>query len=39
MLKHLFKKITAAVNKAVELLDTSGVRYTSVPVWRPWRDY
>lgn len=44
MLKHL-------LNKIKELLDiarkwnsptespTFRVRYTSVPVWKPWRDY
>ena len=29
-----------ALAKLIELLtETSDVRYVSVPIWRPWRDF
>ena len=33
MLKHLFDKVRELFNKIMD------VRYTSVPYWRPWRDF
>jgi hypothetical protein len=33
MLKHLLNKLRELLR---EIMD---VRYTSVPVWRPWRDF
>jgi len=43
MLKHLLNKTRELLNKARKwqlLADRPlyRVRYTSVPVWRPWRD-
>jgi hypothetical protein len=44
VLKHLLNKVRELLNKAREckpLADSPSyrVRYTSVPVWKPWRDF
>jgi len=44
MLKHLLKKLRELLNKARKWnlpADSPSyrVRYTSVPVWKPWRDF
>ena len=39
MLKRLIIKISQCINKGVWLLEAINVRYTSVPLWRPWRDF
>ena len=36
MLKHMLNKVKELLNKVIEARD---VRYRSVPVWKPWRDY
>jgi hypothetical protein len=33
MWKHIFNKIRELLSKAID------VRYVSVPVWKPWRDF
>ena len=38
-LKHMFNKIGQWLNKFLRLLEASHVRYTSVPLWKPWRDF
>jgi hypothetical protein len=35
MLKRILDKVRELLNRAV----ASDVRYLSVPVWRPWRDF
>ena len=32
-LKHMFNKTKDVLSKIID------VRYVSVPVWRPWRDF
>ena len=32
-LKHMLNKIKEVLSKMID------VRYVSVPVWRPWRDF
>jgi hypothetical protein len=38
MLKHLLSRVREFLNKARDPL-YAGVRYTGVPLWRPWRDF
>jgi len=33
MLKRILNKVTEVLSKVMD------VRYVSVPVWRPWRDF
>ena len=40
MFKRLLSKLRELLRRATdELYMAREVRYTSVPVWRPWRDY
>lgn len=40
MLKRLLNKIRELLSAATDdRYMASDVRYTSVPVWRPWRDF
>jgi len=44
VLKHMLNKARELFNKARKWKPLAGspsyrVRYTSVPVWRPWRDF
>jgi hypothetical protein len=40
MLKRLLHKIRELLREAGELFsEARDVRYVSVPVWRPWRDF
>jgi hypothetical protein len=39
-MKRIRKKLREMLNKIKELLNRpSDVRYLSVPIWRPWRDF
>jgi hypothetical protein len=35
VLKHMLNKVRELLKRALDL----DVRYTSVPIWRPWRDF
>jgi hypothetical protein len=44
MLKHIFDKFSKLLSKARKWMPPEDsrfyrVRYTSTPVWKPWRDY
>jgi hypothetical protein len=41
ILKHFRRKLRAVLLKAAKWEPPAdcAVRYTSVPVWKPWRDY
>jgi hypothetical protein len=36
MLKYMLNKIRELLNRVISARE---VRYTSVPIWRPWRDF
>jgi len=40
VLKHMFSKVRQLLSKARDVLSrVIDVRYVSVPIWRPWRDF
>jgi hypothetical protein len=40
MLKRIASKVREWIDRARDLFDRArDVRYVSVPVWRPWRDF
>ena len=40
MLKQMLSKVRELLNRIRELLHRpTDVHYTSVPLWRPWRDF
>jgi len=40
LLNDILNKARALLSRIRELLDKpTEVRYTSVPLWRPWRDF
>ena len=39
MLKHIFSKFMELLNRVREREPFYQVRYLSVPIWRPWRDF
>jgi hypothetical protein len=40
MLKQMLSKVSELLNRVRECLDKpTDVHYTSVPLWRPWRDF
>ncbi|HEY2120572.1 MAG TPA: hypothetical protein VGH37_15385 [Candidatus Acidoferrum sp.] len=44
ILKHFLRKLRTALLKAAKWKPPAdnpfcAVRYTSVPIWKPWRDY
>ena len=39
MLKHIFSKFRELLNRVREREPLYRVRYFSVPIWRPWRDF
>jgi len=44
MLKHILNKAKELLNRAKKWIPPDDspfyqVRYTSVPIWKPWRDY
>lgn len=39
VLKQILNKVRGLLNKAFCVLEGSDARYTSVPLWRPWRDF
>ncbi len=43
MLKHIFDKFRELLSKARKWMPPEDspfrVRYTSTPLWKPWRDY
>lgn len=39
VLKQILNKVRGLLNRAFYLLEGSDARYTSVPLWRPWRDF
>jgi hypothetical protein len=44
MLKHILNKVRECLGKARKWMPPEDspfyhVRYTSVPLWRPWRDF
>jgi len=38
MLRKVFRRFKELLENFAETLDMN-VRYTAVPVWRPWRDF
>jgi hypothetical protein len=44
VLRHMLNEVRGLLNKARKWMPPSDslfyrVRYTSVPLWKPWRDY